>query len=86
MCADVVADSLAVGAECEDGEGTFVVLTLVLHARCVTEQGLSLSWEVRGIRLLRRFTVNIFTVAECPVNSYAVYQQQDADYKPDNLA
>lgn len=26
MCADVVADSLAVGAEGEDGEGTFVVL------------------------------------------------------------
>ena len=50
MCADVVADSLAVGAECEDGEGAFVVLRVVAMAVGGFEEVDLRGSEVEGLR------------------------------------
>lgn len=50
MCADVVADSLAVGAECEDGEGTFVVLWVIAMAVGGFEKVDLRGAEVEGLR------------------------------------
>ena len=50
MCADVVADSLAVGAECEDGEGAFVVLRVVAMAIGGFEEVDLRGSEVEGLR------------------------------------